>query len=115
MQLPEIRRGAYHALLTQGRSKRIPVITLTQRPVQIPRVAFSEISHCVVFDLNDRKDQQRIEEIAPRGIMDVPTKPHHARWYSVKKNKIWVMSPVPVANEIRDAVNAQLEPKKRWF
>src|SRR5258708_4807089 len=39
--------------LTQGRSKRIPMILCTQRPVWVTRFAFSEASYIQVFDLND--------------------------------------------------------------
>jgi DNA helicase HerA-like ATPase len=113
--LPEIRKGAFSALLTQGRSKRTPVITLSQRPVRVDRAAFSEASHLIAFDLNDRRDHKSLEEIVPTGFMRDAIPRYHSRWYSVKKDKVWIMKPVPSADEIVDDINAKLPPLKRWL
>lgn len=113
--LPEIRKGAFAALLTQGRSKRTPVITLSQRPVRVDRAAFSEASHVLAFDLNDRRDHKSLEEIVPSGFMSIVVPKYHARWYSVKKDKTWIMKPVPDADEIVDTINDKLPPLRKWF
>lgn len=113
--LPEVRKGAFAAVLTQGREKENPVITLSQRPVNVNRTAISEASHVVAFDLNDRRDHKALEETIPPGLMSVTVPPFHSRWYSVKKNKVWVMKPVPDENEILEAINDQLPPKRRWL
>lgn len=112
--LPENRKGAFSALLTQGRSKRTPVITLSQRPVRVNRTAFSEASHLIAFDLNDRRDHKALEEIVPTGFMALPVPRYHARWYSVKKDKVWKLKPVPEADEIIETINAKLPPLRRW-
>jgi hypothetical protein len=113
--LPEIRKGAFSALLTQGRSKRTPVITLSQRPVRVDRAAFSEASHLIAFDLNDKRDHKSLEEVVPTGFMKETVPKFHSRWYSVKKDKIWIMKPVPDADQIVDDINVQLEPKRKWL
>lgn len=113
--LPEIRKGAFSALLTQGRAKRNSVITLSQRPVRVDRTAISESSHIVAFDLNDTRDHKSLEEVVPKGLMSIDVPPFHSRWYSVKKNKTWIMKPVPEAGEIVEAINDQLPPLKRWL
>lgn len=112
--LPEYRKGAFSALLTQGRSKKTPVITLSQRPVRVNRTAFSEASHLIAFDLNDRRDHKALEEIVPNGFMAREVPRYHSRWYSVKKDKVWVMKPVPEADEIIEAINDKLPPLRRW-
>lgn len=109
------RSPAFSALLTQGRSKRNPVMTLSQRPVRVDRTAISEASHILAFDLNDRRDHKSLEETVPPGLCAIPVPPFHARWYAVKKNKIWVMKPVPEADEIVETINSKLPPLKRWF
>jgi len=109
------RKGAFDALLTQGRSKRSPIITLSQRPVRISRTALSEASHLIAFDLNDRRDHKSLEEVVPSGFMKETIPKWHARWYSVKKDRTWIVKPVPDADQIIDDINVQLEPKKRWF
>src|SRR4029077_19733455 len=44
-------RDAFRAVLQQGRSKRIPVIACTQRPVDVKRALFSEASFFAVYRL----------------------------------------------------------------
>jgi hypothetical protein len=119
--LPQIDRGAYQAVLTQGRSKNIPVMTLTQRPVRVSPFAFSEASHIVVFDLNQKRDRRTVEDMTgddfttwlPREFSGgLP--PYHARWYSVKNGKRFIMRPVPDSDAIVHTIDAQLPEKKRW-
>lgn len=109
------RSAAFSALLTQGRSKQNPVMTLSQRPVRVDRTAISEASHVIAFDLNDKRDHKSLEETVPNGMMGIEVPPFHSRWYSVKKNKIWIVKPVPEAGEIMEAINDQLPPLKRWM
>lgn len=120
--LPQIPRGAFQAILTQGRSKRIPVTTLTQRPVRVSPFAFSEASHIVVFDLNRKKDWQTIEEMTPEGFSEwVPAEfgdelpRFHARWFAVKEKASFAVRPVPDAAELVAKIDAMLERETRWF
>lgn len=122
--VPQGEDGAYKGLLTTGRSKRTPVVTLSQRPVRISRFAFSEVSHLAVFDLNDRRDWKTLDEVLPEGFTDwlppefagKPKLPkYHARWYSIKTDGRFVITPVPEADEIRELIDSQLEPKRRWL
>lgn len=107
----------FKAILTQGRAKRIPVITLSQRPVGVTPFAFTEASHVVGFHLNDREDRKVIERRAGsdffEGIENLP--PFHSKWYSVKRNKSHIIAPVPPAEEIAAAIDKQLVPVRRWF
>jgi hypothetical protein len=116
--------GGYRNILTQGRSKRIPTITLSQRPIEIDRFTFSEASHVVVFHLNDRRDIKTVREFTPEGFMEwippqfgtVPRLPdRHARWYNIKSDSRFVLKPVPPPEEIVSSIDGQLEPKKRWL
>lgn len=120
--LPQGDKGPFQAILTQGRSKRIPVITLSQRPVKVSRFVLSESKHIVAFDLSDRRDRKTLEEVVPEDLFEwLPPEygdelpPFHARWYSVNTKSRYIMKPVPSADEIRDAIDAQLEPRHRWF
>jgi hypothetical protein len=116
------KNGAFQAILTQGRSKRIPVITLTQRPVRVSPFAFSEASHVAVFDLNAKGDRQTIEDRTGEGFMswrppefpDLKLPAYHSRWYSVKSDSRYVVKPVPKADEIVHRINSQL-PERRKF
>ena len=120
--VPQGEEGAYKGLLTTGRSKHIPVITLSQRPVRISRFALSEVSHVAVFDLNDRRDWRTLDEVLPQGFTDwLPVQfgdklpKYHARWYSVKTDGRYIVKPVPSADEIRELIDNQLEPDRKWL
>lgn len=129
--IPGEKDGPFQAILTQGRSLRIPVITLSQRPVGVNRFVFSEASHTMVFDLNDERDKDTIRMFTPKGFLDwTPggemgvVDPYtgekllpkfHGRWYNKKDNSRFVMKPVPAADEIIASIDAQLKPLHRWL
>ena len=54
---------AFEALLTQGRSKNIPMIVLSQRPAWISRFVFSESDFFQEFHLNDKRDRKTMSSI----------------------------------------------------
>ena len=124
--------GAYNAILTQGRSKRIPTINLSQRPVDVSRFVFSEASHIVVFDLNDSRDEKTVAGFTPRGFVNwLPNgleadkdqfergkrllPKFHSRWWNLKDRRGFLIRPVPEAHKLVDQINGQLEPKRRWL
>lgn len=128
--IPGEKDGPFQANLTQGRSLRIPIITLSQRPVGVNRFVFSEASHTMVFDLNDDRDKDTIRMFTPKGFLDwtpdgmgdidpysgekvLPA--FHSRWYNKKQNTRFVLRPVPSADEIVETIDAQLKPKHRWM
>lgn len=126
--LPQYHKGAYAGILTQGRSRRIPTITLTQRPVRVNPLVFSESKHIVVFDLNRKRDMQTIEENTGDGFMTwtPPEYPEglpefHARWYASRLARKtpsggrFVLKPVPREAEIIAAIDKQLPQKRRWL
>lgn len=120
--IPGQERGAFQAILTQGRSKRIPVITLSQRPVRVPLFVFSEASHVVSYDLSQQRDKKRLEEIVPDGFSEwVPQEfgqrlpPFHARWYNVKQHASYVLKPVPKPDELVQRIDDKLVPIRKWF
>jgi hypothetical protein len=114
--------GAFQGILTQGRSKRIPVITLTQRPVRVSTFAFSEASHVAVFDLNAKRDRQTVEDRTGEGFMSwLPSEfsgglpKWHSRWYGVKTNSRYIIRPVPEPRKIIAMIDDQLTPLRRWL
>lgn len=85
---------AFRALLTQGRSKSIPMIILTQRPSWLSLFVFSEADYYQVFYLNMKKDRQKVNEFVP---IDFNTRlpEYHSIWYDVNQDKILWLRPVP--------------------
>ena len=87
-------KSAMRAILQQGRSKRIPVISCMQRPVGVARGFFSEASYFCVFRLQDVRDYRTIEGFVP-GDLSVPLPKRHWYWYDVAHNELLKMRPVP--------------------
>jgi DNA helicase HerA-like ATPase len=112
LRLPTSRRGAFESILTQGRSLHIPVISLTQRPVDLTRYAFSEANHVIVFRLTDNRDRKKVTEYVP---IDVKYRlpEFHSVWYSVDKDTAWTIRPVPEAPALLKVFKERLKPYTR--
>jgi hypothetical protein len=85
---------AFPAILQQGRSKRIPVIACSQRPVNVARGVFSEASYFCVYRMLDRRDYRIVEGFVPAGL-DVPLPRYAWHWYDVANHELLAMAPVP--------------------
>lgn len=86
--------AALNAILTQGRSKRIPIIMLSQRPVGLSRFARSEATFFQTFFLNDKDDRKIIQAFQPEKVSErLP--PYHSWFYDVAKDDLVHLSPVP--------------------
>jgi hypothetical protein len=103
-------KAAFKAILRQGRSKRIPVIVCTQRPVDCDREVFTEAQYRAFFGLEDARDYQVIRGLfGDRDIRDQVTrlKRHWSLWYDVRQRSLTTLQPVPppdtVAADLRKA------------
>lgn len=103
---------ALNALYTQGRSLKIPMITLSQKPKYLSQFTFSESDFFQVFDLNDRNDRKRINEFMPADL-ERPLPAFHSLWYDVGDRSIVNFSPVPARDVILEKFEAQLRLAKR--
>lgn len=106
---------ALDTILMQGRSKHIQVTLLCQRPSWISRFAFSEASHYIAYDMHDQRDQKVVKQFF-RNYDPVGLPEFHAQWYDVKKNKNYILKPVPTADIIIDRYKsrvAEIEARKR--
>lgn len=107
---------ALQAVLTQGRSLRIPVIMLSQRPVWLSRFAFSEADYFAFFHLNDERDEATVKGLTPRNdVWDFRTRvpKYHSRWFDVGEDFSAFISPVPDADTILNDFNERLRPKRK--
>lgn len=108
---------ALNSLYTQGRSKRIPIITLSQRPSRISRFAVSEAAFYQVFYLVDKRDRKIIQEFMPcdmdglmRPVDGQPRilQPYHSIYYDTSGDEPVIMAPVPSDDEILSLFADQL-------
>ena len=102
------RDKALRAVLTQGRSKQIPVIALSQRPSWISPFIMSEADFLSVFYLQTPADIDRVQEWLPQQDQDgkepdpylLPE--HHSYWYGVSKREFARLAPCPNEDEVMD-------------
>jgi hypothetical protein len=102
--------GALRAIYTQGRSKRIPTISVTQRPRWVSRFLFSEADHFQVFHLNTKDDNRAVEEFTPFDMKQRVAR-YHSRWYDVSEHQWFHMRPVEKAATILDRFAQRLRPR----
>lgn len=102
----------WNAILTQGRSKNIGTITLSQRPVFLNRFVISEAEFHSVFFLSDLNDRDRVQRFVRGDIMsDLPE--FHSYWYDVAARNLNILSPVPPADfkKLDKVYREKLKPK----
>lgn len=97
---------AFRAILTQGRSKHIPVIVLTQRPVWITRFVWSESDFIQLFQLSNMQDRKTMRDMMP----PIPAKvqPYHSLYYDVAADRIFLLRPVPRGDSVAAGIDSQL-------
>jgi hypothetical protein len=86
--------SAFPAILQQGRSKRLPVIACTQRPVSVARGLFSEANFFALYRMVDKRDYRTVEGFVP-GDLDRPLPARHWYWYDRDAHTMLHMGPVP--------------------
>ncbi|MGC9293469.1 MAG: hypothetical protein ACP5EP_12250 [Acidobacteriaceae bacterium] len=101
------KTDAFNACLTQGRSKHIPMIVLTQRPVRVSPFVFSECDFLQVFQLNKKRDKQTIEENS-RIDMENELPQYHSYYFDVAQNKVAHFGPVPEIQYILNRIDKKL-------
>lgn len=103
---------AFRALLTQGRSKHVPMIVLSQRPVWMDRFVFSESEFYQIFRLQHRKDRKLVEEFVPANL-EKRLPEFHSYYYDVGANDVTVLKPVPQLEEIYKTFEQRLVRKPK--
>lgn len=116
LRIPTSRTGAFEGILTQGRALHIPVISLSQRPVDLTRYAFSEANHVVSFNLTDKRDRKKVAEYLPIDP-DFELEDYHSMWYNVRHRMQYWMKPSPGADELlghfEERLKAMYKPPRR--
>lgn len=106
---------AFRAILTQGRSKKIPVIVLSQRPSWISRFVFSESDYFQQFWLNDIRDRKSVKSFVPYDVDRIRDLPDYwSIWYDVGKDRVIVLKPVPDRDTILGTFTDRLGLRKRF-
>jgi hypothetical protein len=109
---------AYDNILTSGRSLRIPVIMLYQRPVDMSQYATSQAEYWMAYNLRKPSDIDIANEYigeteGPNGER-IDASFHLPRfywlWYDVVNDDLHVMRPVPRPEKVIETFRARLIP-----
>ena len=112
LRMPTRQTGAYETILTQGRALNIPVVSLSQRPVDLTRYAFSETNHVAVFRLTDMRDRKKVAEYIPALDPNYELPEYHSVWYNVDRNRKFTLTPTPKPEDILETFSYRLAPKR---
>lgn len=112
------RSAALNSLYTQGRSLKIPMLTLSQRPSQISRFAVSESSFYQIFYLVDKRDRDTLKAfvtVPDDKSLDEINKvlpEYHSMYYDVAKRKFEILRPVPTEDIIMQNIEDRFSLSK---
>lgn len=104
----------FNTLFMQGRSKHVPMIVCTQRPVLCSPFAFSEATFFMIFNLIKKVDRERVAGDVPIPV-GYRLPPYHSYWYKVGTEKVFPLRPVPNENELLKRIDAKLPQKRRFL
>lgn len=107
---------ALKALLVTGRSRQIPMIVISQRPVWVPREVFSESNHHIVFDLSREDDRKMAGSfVSPTGDALPRMRDYHSVWNDVGRNRRFQMLPAPPAEVSISRILNRAPRRFRWL
>lgn len=94
--------------LTQGRSKRVPLLFLTQRPVKLGVFPLTECKFFQVFFLQAIQDRKTITEYVPVSV-NYPESlgEYESYYYDSEKRRLAKLGPVPFGDEVLDIFDAR--------
>jgi hypothetical protein len=111
-EVPAGRNSGIRRILRTGRSKRVPVIACSQRPVEIDHYFFTEAKHLCVMYLIDTEDRRTVRRYAPIDI-DEELPRYHSLWYNNDQRELYHLAPVPPAETILEDM-ATRAPRTYW-
>lgn len=94
---------AFRTILTQGRSLKLPVIFLTQRPVYLGKFPLTETNFIQAFYLQAVSDRKTIAEYVPCGVNYTERLgEYESFYYDAGKRRLAKLKPVPYGDEVLD-------------
>lgn len=107
------KSAAFQAILTQGRSKEIPVIILSQRPVWLSRFTISEADFIQTFWLTDKRDRETVQSFLPFSVSE-RLAPYNSHYYDVSQDAHFKLKPVPSAEKLVAGFRSRIRARKSF-
>lgn len=96
--------NGFRAVVAEGRSQKVPVIFVCQRPAFVDTWALSESDFIQVFNLIHPDDHERMWGFIPRDRLDFDqlrkAGKHHSWYYQVETDRLELASPCETFDEI---------------
>ncbi len=106
------RNPALNACLTQGRSKHIEMMILSQRPVWMSKFVFSEANFFAVMNLTLEDDRKFVGGyVGGRKINLLPR--YHSLWYNADDQAGDILAPVPARDVLLDRFEQRLSKRRK--
>lgn len=106
--------AAWEALCTQGRAKRIPLITCTQRPAWLSPFTMSESDFHQVLHVEHPEDVKRLSRWLPN--VPFPTERNFCSWYrEVATGEVEYLAPVPDKDELLNRFDKKMPRRVNTF
>jgi hypothetical protein len=104
------RSRGLRTLATQGRSKNIPLIVLSQQPLWVNKFAISEADFHQVFSLANSEHHKIVRQFTDITSRDIETLPeYHSMYYDVRRKAKYRMPPVDSIGSILDRFDRRLK------
>lgn len=94
MMTSQLAPEGYMALITQGRAKKVSVLTLAQRPFNIPDVAMSQADHVIVFRQLGAANIKRMVDFTQDPAMAYPLAKYQFRYWNEELDKSRKFAPL---------------------
>jgi hypothetical protein len=107
------QKAAFKAILRQGRSKLIPVIACTQRPVDVDREVFTESQYKAVFALDDVRDYKTVQGFAHGFDVGKALPPFHCHWVDMRQREHFILKPAPGPDSVAKSLRSKAPYS--WF
>lgn len=104
---------AYTALFTQGRSKSIPMMNLSQRPAFVNPFMLDQSEYLLIFELRKTEDVKRMQSFVPNTNIGKKPPKHHSYYYDADADKLTKLSPFPPLKTIYATFERKLQPVRR--
>lgn len=106
------RNPALNACLTQGRSKHIEMMILSQRPVWMSKFVFSEANFFAIMNLTLEDDRKFVSGYVGGSKINLLPR-YHSLWYNADAQEGNLLKPVPSREQLLERFEKRLSKQRK--